>query len=502
MLKKHSQLFEGLFSASDIIVVSLAWVLSYHIRFGLELFPVEKGIPPLADYLKMLLFVWFIWIFVFRRFDLYRPMRGSSRLREFLKVMRANSLAVILLIAAVFLFREKTVKYSRGVFVIFFFFSTFLLVLSRASIRSLLRKLRRRGYNLRYAIIVGSGDLAAKVLDRINTHPEFGVECVGCLTNREQFNSSVISTRRFGTSSPLRLVGATAAAHALSQEELESDLSVPNMRVIGTYQDLPNYISQGNVDQVIVALPFSDNDEFPEVINSIGDSIVDVRIIPDIHQFIQLGSSIEEFDGLPIVSLSSTPLNGINLLVKRVFDLTVGSLILLLSLPIFLVTALLIKLTSSGPIFYAQERVGLDGRSFNIYKFRTMKADAEVKGAQFAVKNDPRVTKLGKFLRKYNIDELPQLLNVIFGKMSLVGPRPERPVFIEEFRKNFPKYMLRHKVQAGMTGWAQVNGWRGNTSIEKRIEHDLYYIENWSLMFDLKILVLTILNSFRDQNAY
>jgi len=253
---------------------------------------------------------------------------------------------------------------------------------------------------------------------------------------------------------------------------------------------------------VIVALPFSDHDCMEAVIFSVGDSMVDVRIVPDFHRFIQLGAQVDEFDGLPVVGLVSTPLYGINRLIKRVLDIVLASVSLLFAVPIILVSAALVKLTSRGPIFYSQDRVGLDGRTFTIYKLRTMHVDAEAGGAKFAVRGDSRVTLVGSFLRRLNIDELPQLANVLFGTMSLVGPRPERDVFIQEFKRHVPRYMLRHKVQAGMTGWAQVNGWRGNTSIERRIEHDLYYIEHWSLALDLKILGLTIINGFRDRNAY
>jgi Undecaprenyl-phosphate glucose phosphotransferase len=273
-------------------------------------------------------------------------------------------------------------------------------------------------------------------------------------------------------------------------------------RVIGTYSDIPALIEQGGIDQLIVALPLKDHDKLESVIASIGDAMIDVRIVPDFHQFIQLGSQVEDFDGVPVVSLASTPLSGINRVTKRIFDVVVGLILCLISIPIIAVCAALIKFSSRGPVFFTQERVGLDGRRFKIFKLRTMSLDAEKDGAKFAVKGDPRVTLIGRVLRRLSIDELPQLINVILGQMSLVGPRPERPVFIEEFRRHFPRYMLRHKVQAGMTGWAQVNGWRGNTSIERRIEHDLFYIENWSLLLDVKILARTVVSTILDRNAY
>jgi len=483
MLKKNAQIFEGLFAASDLLVVSCAWTFSYWLRFASGLIAVDKGVPPFIDYLRMLLFVWLIWAFVFRRMGLYKPMRGTNRLRELLLVIRANTLAVISLLAFTYLFREKSVPFSRLVFVIFWCFATFGTVLSRTFIRGILRYMRSRGYNLRYALIVGSGTLARKIAHGVRSHPEYGVDLLGCLAaDRERMQNEIALE---------------------SGEQLDEDgIPVEPPKIIGCYSDLKSLIEGGGIDQVIVALPLADHGKLDSVIASVGDAMVDVRIVPDFHRFIQLGSSIEEFDGVPIVSLASTPLVGINRVVKRTADVFLGLAFALVLLPLIVTIALVVKLSSRGPIFFSQERVGLDRTNFNIYKFRTMVANAEVNGAQFATRGDKRVTPFGRFLRRTNFDELPQLYNVIRGQMSLVGPRPERPVFINEFRRYVPKYMLRHKVQAGMTGWAQVNGWRGNTSIEKRIEHDLYYIEHWSLGLDLKIIGLTLLNSFRDRNAY
>lgn len=550
MLKKYSHLFEGLFMASDLVVASLCWVLSYWVRFYSGLLAIDKGIPPFSDYVKMLLFVWLIWAFVYRRFGLYRPMRGASRIRESLIVLKANSLSVILLLALTYLFREKSVEFSRLVFAIFFAISSIGALLSRNIVRSFLRSMRRRGHNLRYAMIVGAGELAANVAERINLHPEYGIELLGCLASDEDianrgyrslrvfangrrypvlgqarnshsylsqsvlspryaFNSSVAARAASASMYSTGYVGNNVANSigsglALAERSLEqlnenNPWAVP---VIGSYSDLPFILGEGGIDQVIIALPLHDHAKIEEVVASVGDLMVDVKVVPDLHRFIQLGSQIEEFDGVPVVSLASTPLFGFNRVMKRGFDILLSAFFILLTLPLMIVIALLVKLTSRGPILFSQERVGLDGRVFHIHKFRTMYVNAEVTGARFAVKGDPRVTPLGKFLRRFSIDELPQLWNVLRGNMSLVGPRPERPVFINEFRKYVPRYMLRHKVQAGMTGWAQVKGWRGNTSIEKRIEHDLYYIENWSIALDVKILFLTIFAALFDRNAY
>jgi len=494
MLKKNAQIFEGLMTATDLAVVSIAWGAAYWLRFVSELIPVDKGIPPFIDYARVVIFIWVIWASIFRRFGLYRPMRGTSRYKEAWLLVKANTFAVLVFLACTYLFREKSVPFSRLVFLIFFTFATTLTILSRGAVRFLLRRMRKEGLNLRYALIVGAGELAKKVSERLMAHPEFGIELIGCLASNP-------SPRSSQGRPPVR-IGQTLAAIAPQLTPAANYTAQSNLRIVGAYQDLPEILNAGGVDQVIIALPLSDHDLLEQVVSSIGDRIVDVKLVPDYHRFIKLGALVEELDGLPVMSLASTPLTGINRVVKRVFDLTLGLFFFLLSLPVLLVAALLVKLTSKGPIFYSQERVGLDGQTFRIYKFRTMKIDAERHGAKFAIEADPRVTVVGKWLRRFSIDEIPQLINVLRGQMSLVGPRPERPVFITEFRKRIPDYMLRHKVQAGMTGWAQVKGWRGNTSIEKRIEHDLFYIENWSLLFDVKIIAMTLSAIWIDENAY
>jgi Undecaprenyl-phosphate glucose phosphotransferase len=253
---------------------------------------------------------------------------------------------------------------------------------------------------------------------------------------------------------------------------------------------------------VILALPSEDTALLKALMEKLALRTVDVKIVPDLFQYVTLYGGLEEFGGLPIVSLQGGPLEGWNLVAKRVFDILFSAVALILTSPILLGVALAVKLTSRGPVLYRQERMGMDGAVFSILKFRTMRTDAESDGAQMATAGDARRTPVGTFLRRTSLDELPQLLNVLRGDMSLVGPRPERPVFIEEFKRQIPKYHLRHKVKAGITGWAQINGLRGQTSMQKRIEYDLYYIENWSLLLDLKILVRTALGGFLSRNAY
>jgi Undecaprenyl-phosphate glucose phosphotransferase len=261
-------------------------------------------------------------------------------------------------------------------------------------------------------------------------------------------------------------------------------------------------MSERQIDQVYVALPLDEHEEIRPILKTLATTTADVKVVPDYYQFMTLYGGVEEIDGMPIVALRHGPVHGWDAVSKRMFDLVFGTIILVAAAPVMLVTAILIKLTSPGPVFYVQERMGLDGRTFRMLKFRSMRTDAEATGARWASAGDPRVTPVGAFIRRHSIDELPQFINVLRGEMSLVGPRPERPVFIESFKKQIPRYNLRHKVKAGVTGLAQVEGWRGATSLEKRIERDIYYIEHWSMWLDFTILVRTALGGFLSKNAY
>jgi Undecaprenyl-phosphate glucose phosphotransferase len=382
-------------------------------------------------------------------------------------LVNANALAILFLISMTYLFREKSIQFSRLVFVYFWGLSTFLTVVERTALRFCLREVRRKGYNLRYMLIVGAGQVAADMVSRVRLHQELGIQILGCL----------------------------------SRDGLERR-GPGGIPVVGQYSDLRQFLSRTDIDQVVVALPLDDHQILPDIMAELKDSLLDIKVIPDIYQFASIGGAIEEFEGLPVISLQGCPLDGINLFAKRALDVSIASASLLVLSPLLLAIALLVKLTSRGPVLFKQERVSFDGSPFSIIKFRTMVSDAEASGPGWTKPGDVRVTLLGRLLRSTSLDELPQLFNVLLGDMSIVGPRPERPVYIKEFRKRIPRYMLRHKVPAGITGWAQVHGWRGDTSIDKRIEYDLYYVENWSLLLDLKIVIMTVLKGFRNRNAY
>jgi Undecaprenyl-phosphate glucose phosphotransferase len=317
-------------------------------------------------------------------------------------------------------------------------------------------------------LIVGAGELGQRMIDTINQHRELGFKVSGLLTRKPE---------KVGT-------------------------EIRGVKVIGQFSDLGRVLDQQLPDQVLLALPLEEQHQIRPLMEELAQRTVDVKLVPDLFQYMTLRGGFEEFGGLPIIALQGGPLDGWNRVLKRIFDVLFSALALILAAPLMLILALLVKLTSRGPILYRQERMGIDGHTFQMLKFRTMKIDAEAQGAQFASADDPRRTPLGTIFRKLSLDELPQFWNVLVGDMSLVGPRPERPVFIEEFKKQIPRYHLRHMVKSGITGWAQVNGLRGQTSIQKRIEMDLYYIENWSLLLDLKILARTALGGFLSKNAY
>lgn len=469
MLKEKRSLFELLFLASDLVVVTFCWPLAYYLRFQLNLPAYFGKAPPFFDYyLPLVLLIVPIWAIVFRTLDLYRSVRGTRLISEILTLIRANLLATIIFMAVVYLLKEKQEPISRLVFLYFGLLSLFFSLFYRMAFRSFCRELRRKGYNLRFLLLIGDGQAAKYIAERVRRHKELGIQLIGCVGSENHY-----------------------------QYRYHGD--VDKLSIIGNYGMLPQILRDLRVDQIIVALPLDDYQNIEKVMKATLSTPADVKVVPDYHQFVTLQPSLGEFEGIPVFNVQDTPLYGVGIVFKRITDLLLSIFGLLVLSPLFLVISLLIWITDGRPIFYRQQRLSLDGRAFKMLKFRSMRQNADPNG--WTTANDSRVTKLGKFLRCSSLDELPQIINVIKGEMSLVGPRPERPIYVEEFRKSIPLYMLRHKVPCGLTGWAQINGWRGDTSIEERIKCDLYYIKNWSYFLDLKILVLTILKGFY-KNAY
>jgi exopolysaccharide biosynthesis polyprenyl glycosylphosphotransferase len=453
VLRRQSQIFRTLLLLADLALVAASWLASYTVRFDTGL-PVPKGVPPVESYLAALPLILAVWAWVFRSRGLYAPRRTDSILSELGAVIAGATTVVVLLVVATFFVRSY--YFSRGVVLLFWLLSIASVSAFRIVAREALFALHRRGRHLSQVLVVGAGPLAEQVIDRVQQHPEAG----------------------------LRVAGVLAPDHSTPRV-----LGVP---VVGRYDHLRKALAVTGAAQVVLALPREDVDRMETLLGVLDDELVDVRLVPDLLHVATLRSGVEDFDGLPVISLRDTPLVGWAAIQKRIFDIAVSGLFLLAAAPVLLAIAALVWATSGRPILYVQDRMGLDGRVFRMLKFRTMVRDAESDGPVWAQSADPRTTPIGDFLRESGLDELPQLWNVLRGDMSLVGPRPERPIFIERFRHEVPGYMLRHKVKAGLTGWAQVHRWRGDTSLHERIEHDLYYIRNWSLGLDLRILLMTL----------
>jgi Undecaprenyl-phosphate glucose phosphotransferase len=465
--KKHRTL-SSIYLINDAVASNLAMLCAWFLRFSLKIIPVTKGQQEVETYLQLLPIVTIVFPLAFAVQGLYRIRPTRSRTEEWLSVAIGSIVATVVFSGVLLWVRpgRPDVLYSRATLAIFLVCAIVFVILGRAIVRSIVERGHRDGKRLDRVLIAGSGELARAVVERVNGHRELGFLVVGYLRNGE-----------------------------------ESKLD--GLECLGTIDQAEQVIAEQNIDHVFVALPHASSQAMMTLLDRLVRSVVAIHVVPDLLQFMVLRSRVEDLDGLPTINLSETPLEGWSRFLKRGFDLIVASVAVIVFSPVMLVVAIAIKLGDRGPIFYRQERMGLDGKPFDIVKFRSMRVGAEKDtGAKWAEKDDPRRTRVGRFIRETSLDELPQLFNVLLGDMSVVGPRPERPQFVEQFRAEFPHYMLRHKVRAGITGWAQVHGWRGNTSIRMRIEHDLYYIENWSLMLDLKILFMTLVHGLRHENAY
>lgn len=466
MLKRYHQTVGITYRAVDACVIIAAWLGAYWLRFYLPVIEVTKGFPEFSQYAALTPLIVILWQAVFSSARLYQSQRMLRRTHEAFQVLKAHGFAMLLFIALTYLFAEY--KYSRGVMLFFGIFGGVMLLVLRLSVRNFLRSMRKKGYNLRHALIIGEGPAVETLIWKLKRFPEIGIAVQGVVGPPD-------TTVR----------------------------EIHGVPVLGFFAQLTEILKQKKPDQVLISLPRRHANELDQILKLLKDETSDIQLVPDIHDYVTLGCAVEDFDGLPIVRLNDSPLDGLGSIIKRITDFLFVSFGLVLISPVLFLVAFLVKLTSKGPIFYAQERCGLDGNPFHIWKFRSMRVDAETEtGAVWAKKGDDRRTPIGAFLRATSLDELPQLWNVLKGEMSLVGPRPERPVFVQQFREEIPHYMLRHKVKAGITGWAQVNGWRGDTSLEQRIECDLYYIRNWSYSLDLKILWLTLWRGFVNKNAY
>ncbi len=456
MIERRRQIQSALLLAGDLLATVGSVLLAYWLRFDVEIQPVTKGVAPIEPYLRLIPPIVVLWPVVFYFQGLYQQRRIRSKVDELFRVLAAVLLAVILLAAGLTFYREFS--YSRVFLATFFVVDVVLVSLTRWGVLMALARIRRSGGNLQSVLVVGAGELGRRVVERLALHREYGFRVVGFLDD-----------------DPGKQQGCFQGSP-----------------VLGTTQDLEEVVCRHHVDQVIIALPLAAHHKTVRLIRRAGQLLVDVKVVPDLLQYYVMKAGIEDLDGLPVINLTQMPLAGANQILKRAFDIVGSSMLLLLSAPLLPVIAWLVRREDGGPVFYRQVRTGMDGRSFTILKFRSMTPDADGgDGGHWTRNHDPRVTRIGGLLRRTNLDELPQLLNVLRGDMSLVGPRPEQPEYVERFRSRYPEYHARHRVRAGLTGWAQVNGLRGDSSIRQRVVHDLYYIQNWSFGLDLKILWLT-----------
>lgn len=451
----------------DMFLVGLAFVLAYYLRLGTE-YPPPLNIPPLSEYWGMMLIqiIAFSAVFFFQRH--YHRQRAFSHFDEFSAVFTGASIGTLLSVALTSFTFKNELDYPRLMIAYAWGLTIILITLGRITHARIRWALRSRGVEEERILIVGPGEVGQLIEKQIKSTPGLGYRVVGFVAPN----------------------GATPSSGAGGP-------------ILGRTEELPRLIREHHIDEVIIALPDAPHEQLLEIISQCQLGQVAIKVFPDIFQFLASEVRVGDLGGLPLLTVKDTALRGWRLTLKRGVDFVLSAIGLVLLSPLMLLIALFIKLDSKGRVFYTQERMGLDARPFQLLKFRSMFAGAEEEtGPVWATHNDPRITKIGKRLRRFSLDELPQLINVLLGEMSLVGPRPERPVFVEQFQKMIPRYMERHREKAGMTGWAQINGLRGESSIFDRTKYDLYYIENWSLWFDFKIILKTLVQILRDRSAY
>lgn len=474
MIKDNQKLLNRFHVLIDAVLIAISFVLTYYIRFESILAYRIYWLHPsnywddIATFSKMLWFVIPGYLISYAFCKMYGSKRSKSKRLELWNIIKANVMGLAYF-TIVLVIMKKDMKYMRAFFLIFFIVNTLLDYIFRLIVKAILKSMRKRGYNLKHVVLVGYSRTTEKYINRILSNPEWGYHI-----------------------------------HGILDDNHEKGFDYRGIKVMDTISELPAYLETNKFDEIAITLSIDEYGKLERIVNECEKSGVHTQFIPDYNNIIPTRPYTEDYNGLPVINIRRVPLsNGWNALIKRMMDIA-GSLvcIVLFSIPM-LITAIIIKATSKGPLIFKQTRVGLHNREFSMYKFRSMEVQNEAKEKKaWTTKNDPRVTPIGRFIRKTSIDELPQLFNVLKGDMSLVGPRPERPFFVEKFKEEIPRYMIKHQVRPGITGWAQVNGYRGDTSIRLRIEHDLFYIENWSIGFDIKILFLTIFKGFVNKNAY
>ena len=469
MIKDNQRHFNRLHVLIDACIIAVSYMLAWWVQF--QLLNNTSGLV-FRHYMSILPLLVPLYVVIYALFGLYTTKSVRRKRVEVEKIVQANTIGLVLFMTALFFFRgnlEFTNHFSRMLLAWFYLINITLECLFRNFIRLALQHIREKGFNQKHMILVGYSRAAEEYIDRIKANPEWGYDIMGIL-----------------------------------DDNVQPGMKYRGVEVIGRTEEIAGVLEAAKPDEIAITLGLSEYSKLEHIVAVCEKSGVHTKFIPDYNNIIPTRPYTEDLMGLPVINIRHVPLtNTFNAFMKRCVDLGGSVFAIILFSPVMLITAIAIKLTSPGPLIYTQERVGLHNKTFRMYKFRSMDVQSPKKerGA-WTVPGDPRVTKVGKIIRKTSIDELPQLFNILKGDMSLVGPRPERPFFVEKFRAEIPRYMIKHQVRPGMTGWAQINGYRGNTSIRKRIEYDLYYIENWTLGFDIKILFLTIFKGFINKNAY
>ena len=472
MIKDNQKRLNHMHVLLDILVTVVAYALAWFIVISGKVLPLDEGVLKPQVYFMALIFIVPIYLILYASFHLYVPKRIQGRRSELANICKANVIGLMLFTFVLFGLRRFVSHlsyFSTKMILAFFAANIILLEAERISIRIFLRSLRTNGYNQKHVLLIGYSRAAEGFIDRVSVNPEWGYHVQGILDDHRP-----------------------------------AGFAYKKVQVLGPTNHLEDFLASNTLDEIAITLSIKEYSNLEQIVAACEKSGVHTKFIPDYNNIIPTIPYMEDLQGLPVIHIRHVPLTGVfNATMKRIVDLAGALFGLIVFSPLMLVTALLIKITSPGPVLFSQERIGLHNRPFKMYKFRSMEVqDPGRERSQWTTPHDPRVTPVGRFIRKTSIDEMPQFFNVLIGDMSLVGPRPERPLFVEKFKEEIPRYMIKHQVRPGLTGWAQVNGYRGDTSITKRIEHDLYYIENWSLGFDFKIMFLTVFKGFINKNAY
>lgn len=469
MIKDNQKYFNRLHVVLDAVIVAASYMLAWYLKFASPFSDIDPSVGALSmrTYFEMLYVIVPGYLILYYIFNLYTPKRATVHRYEILNIFQANTVGMVLMMAGWYMVAQ--IHFSRTMMAMFYVINIILTTLGRTLIRAILQYFREKGYNLKYILLVGYSRATEEYINRINANPQWGYVVRGIL-----------------------------------DDSVPAGTLYKGVKVVGTIENLLYILPENKLDEIAITLSLKDYDNLEHIVDLCEKSGVHTKFIPDYNSLFPSRPYTEDLMGLPVINIRYVPLtNTLNWWMKRIVDIVVSLVGLVVASPIMLAAAVAVGCTSRGPVIFRQERIGLHNKPFRMYKFRTMRVQKpSTEQKAWTTKDDPRVTKVGKFLRKTSIDELPQLFNILKGDMSVVGPRPERPHFVEQFKEEIPRYMVKHQVRPGLTGWAQINGYRGDTSIKKRIEYDIFYIENWTMSFDVKIMFLTIFKGFINKNAY